>query len=143
MERVEQSDRRILVIADYPCPCPGLADEVARRALETPSEVVVVAPALNSRLREITSDVDAAVAHAQQHVRQAINDLNDRGVRARGSVGDGDPMMAIEDALYDFTATEIIIATHSPAQAHWRERGLTERAKARFEMPVVEYVLDD
>jgi hypothetical protein len=143
MEQTQQPDRRILVIADSPCPCPGLADEVARRAHETPSEVVVVAPALNSRLRELVSDVDAAVAHAQRQALLAVDELHDRGISAHGRVGDGDPMMAIEDALYDFTATEIIIATHPPARPHWRERRIGERAKARFEVPIVEFVLGD
>jgi hypothetical protein len=143
MQEVDQSSRRILVIADSACPCPGLADEVARRALATPSEVVVVAPALNSRLRHLLSDVDPAVARAQRQVGLAIDELSDRGVPASGTVGDSDPMMAIEDALSDFTPTEIIIATHPPAQSHWLERGLVQKAKTRFEVPVVEYVLDD
>jgi hypothetical protein len=124
-------------------PCPGLADEVARRAHETPSEVVVVAPALNSRLRHIVSDIDPAVARARQQVRLALDELHDRHVPASGNVGDSDPLMAIEDALVDFTATEIIIATHPPVRSHWLERGLVRRAKSRFEVPVVEFVLDD
>jgi hypothetical protein len=42
---------RILVIANRTCPCPALLEEVARRARERePSDVLIVAPALNSRL---------------------------------------------------------------------------------------------
>jgi hypothetical protein len=53
----ERPERRILVIANRTCPCPTLADEVARRASDTPIDVLVVAPALNSRLRHWVSDL--------------------------------------------------------------------------------------
>jgi hypothetical protein len=33
----------ILVIANRTCPCPALVDEVARRAIDRPAEVLVVA----------------------------------------------------------------------------------------------------
>jgi hypothetical protein len=56
--------RHILVVADPSYPCPTLAEEVARRAADGPIKVLVVAPALNSRLRNWVSDVDDAVARA-------------------------------------------------------------------------------
>jgi hypothetical protein len=132
MEPLEQPGRRILVIATAPCPCPGLSDEVARRAVEVEgsSEVVVVAPALQ------------AAADAHEQARLAIHELTNRGVHASGTVGDRDPMMAIEDALHDFAATEIFIATPPPTHSYWLERGLARMAKTRFELPVVEFVLD-
>jgi hypothetical protein len=142
MNEIENPSRRILVIANQPCPCPALADEVARRALPGPADVVVVAPALNSRLRHWASDVDAAVLQASQRVRAALDDLRDRGISARGTVGDSDPVMAIEDALADFPATEIMIATHPHAESHWLERGLIRKSAARFEAPVREVVSD-
>ena len=140
MSEVEQSSRRILVIANPPCPCPALVDEVARRVLPGPADVVVVAPALNSRLRHLASDVDAAVQQAHERVRAAVDALRERGISARGSIGDTDPVMAIEDALADFAATEIVIATHPRANSHWLERGLISKSAARFEAPVTEVV---
>jgi hypothetical protein len=142
MNQLENRSRRILVIANPPCPCPMLADEVARRAIAGPADVVVVAPALNSRLRHLTSDVDRAVVQAHERVRLAVGELRDRGVSARGSVGDTDPVMAIEDALADFPASEIVIATHPRGESHWLERGLIRKAAARFEVPITELVSD-
>ena len=135
----EDPTRRILVIANPPCPCPELADEVARRALARSTDVVVVAPALNSRLRHWASDVDAAVVQADERVQLAISELRDRGVSARGTVGDSDPVMAIDDALADFPATEIVIATNARTESHWLERGLVRKAAARFEVPITEF----
>ena len=136
----EQSDQRILVIANRTCPCDAVADEVASRARDASAEVLVVAPALNSLLRHLTSDVDAAVIRAQERVHRAVAQLRNRGLRVRGYVGDTNPMLAIEDALADYSATEIVIATHPPGQSHWLERGLIEKASARFDVPVIHIV---
>src|SRR3954454_19362791 len=98
-----QPAMNILVIANRTCPCPTLTDEVGRRAGDA-IEVLVVAPALNSRLRHWVSDVDDAVARAQARLDLALADLRTRGVRARGAVGDANPVLAIADALAWFPA---------------------------------------
>lgn len=139
MNPVTQSGRRILVIANRTCPCPTLADEVARRANAAPTEVLVVAPALNSRLRHWLSDVDAAVARAQERLDLAVAALRRRGVIARGEIGDADPMLAIEDALAVFPADELVIATLPTGRSSWIERGLVEKA-ARFGIPIAHLV---
>jgi GABA permease len=133
-------EHRILVIANQTCPCPDLADEVASRAYGTTADALVVAPALNSLWRHWASDVDAAMARAQERVDRALAQLRNRGVNARGHVGDANPMLAIADALTDYPATEIVIASHPPGQSNWLERGLIERAKARFDVPIVHVV---
>ncbi|HEX6651109.1 MAG TPA: hypothetical protein VF072_00065 [Thermoleophilaceae bacterium] len=92
----------ILVIANRTCPCPALVDEIAGRVNNTPTPVLVVAPALNSRLRHWVSDVDGAVAQARNRARFAVAELRERGVTARGEVGDSNPLVAIADALAGF-----------------------------------------
>lgn len=140
MKNREQTERRILVIADRTCPCNLLADEVAWRAHQASADVLVVAPALNSLLRHLTSDVDAAVARAQERVDRAVAQLRNRGLRVHGHVGDSNPMLAIEDALAEYPATEIVIATHPRGESHWLERRLIEKARARFDLPVIHVV---
>jgi GABA permease len=130
----------ILVIANRTCPCPALVDEVARRAGDTGASVLVVAPALNSRLRHWVSDVDDAVAQARDRVGHAIAELRERGVSARGEVGDANPLLAIADALAGFPASEIVIATHPEGQSNWLERRLIEKAIARFDLPITHLV---
>jgi hypothetical protein len=85
-------------------------------------------------------DVDEAVVQAHERVELAVADLRDRGVSSRGDVGDANPMMAIADAPTDFPATEIVIATHPRGQSHWLERGLIEKARARFDVPITHLV---
>ena len=136
MNPVTKPGRRILVIANRSCPCPMLADEVARRASVAPTDVLVVTPALNSRLRHWLSDVDAALAGARERLDLAITALHRRGVIARGEIGDADPMLAIEDALASFPADEIVIATLPAGRSNWIERGLVDKATARFGVPI-------
>ena len=132
--------RRILVIANRTCPCPSLADEVALRANAAPTDVLVVAPALNSRLRHWLSDIDDALTRAQERLELAITALCRRGVVARGEIGDADPVLAIEDALASFPADEIVIATLPAGRSNWIERRLVEKATARFGIPIAHLV---
>jgi GABA permease len=132
--------QKILVVANRTCPCPALVDEVAERAARAPSDVLVVAPALNSWLRHWVSDVDEAVSRAHERVEIAVGCLRERGVNARGEVGDANPVLAIADALASFPATEIVIATHPPGRSNWLERGLIEKVRVRFEVPITHLV---
>jgi hypothetical protein len=140
MSHAARPERRILVIANRTCPCPTLADEVARRASAASTEVLVVAPALNSRLRHWVSDVDAALTRAHERLDLAITALRERGVIVHGEIGDANPLLAIADALANFAADEIVIATLPPGRSNWVERGLVEKATARFGIPIAHLV---
>ena len=63
-------------------------------------------------------------------------------MQARGEVGDGDPLQAIEDALRTFGADEIIISTHPEGRSNWLERGIVENARERFPVPITHVVVD-
>ena len=140
MTHSRQHPAGILVVANRTCPCPMLLDEVARRAGDAPIDVLVVVPALNSRLRHWLSDIDDAVARAHGRLDVALADLRTRGVNARGEVGDANPLVAIDDALAHFPASAIVIATLPPGQSNWLERGLIDKARARFDVPVTHLV---
>ncbi len=132
---------RVLVIANRTCPCPALLEEVARRVEDhDPIAVLLVAPALNSRLRHYLSDIDPAVADAKQRLELARTGLSAFGVNADTEVGDADPHTAIADALARFAAAEVIVSTLPPGQSNWLERGLVERARADFGVPITHLV---
>ena len=136
----EQEKRRILVVANRTCPCRALLDEVERHASARPSEVLIVAPALNKRLKHLASDTDEAVMAAEQRLAVAVEGLARAGLDVTGSVGDADPGQAIEDALRGFAADEMIVATHPSGTSHWLEKGLLERAQRDFDGPVTHFV---
>jgi len=120
-----------------------LLDEVARRVSAAPTDVLVVVPALNTRLRHWLSDIDDAVARAHDRLEVALGDLRTRGVSARGEVGDANPLVAIDDALAHFAASAIVIATLPAGQSNWLERGLIDKARARFDVPVTHLVASE
>jgi hypothetical protein len=134
------SSRRILVVANRTCPCPALADELAARTGDPSGDVLIVAPALNTRLRHWVSDVDTAIAAAGERLERAVANLSERGVSAEGVVGDSDPLLAIQDALTDFPATEIVLSTHPAGQSNWLEKNLPTRAAERFDLPITHVV---
>src|ERR687896_559068 len=69
-------------------------------------------------------------------------ELGEEGVDARGEVGDGDPLQAMEDALRTFGAHEIVISTHPEGRSHWLERNVVSAARERFEAPITHVVVD-
>jgi len=136
-----ENPRRILVVANETVAGSALTDEVSSRVRDG-TEVMVVCPALNSRLRHWTSDEDSARSRAQNRLQTSIDRLERTGVAARGQVGDSDPLQAIADALRDFDADEIVISTHPPERSHWLTRNITERAQRLFALPVTHVVVD-
>lgn len=137
-----EGERRILVVANETVAGEALRERVAQRAEGVDEEVLVVCPALNSRLRHWASDEDGARAAAEERLARSLRSLTDAGVRARGQVGDGEPLQAIEDALRTFGADEIIISTHPEGRSNWLERRVVESARARFAVPITHVVVD-
>ena len=69
--------------------------------------------------------------------------MSGAGIVARGQVGDHhDPNVAIEDALREFAADEVVISTHPPERSRWLERGVVERAEREVPLPVTHVVVD-
>jgi hypothetical protein len=135
-------ERRILVIANETVGGRTLREMIRQRSEGVRAEILVVTPALNSPLRHWASDEDNARAAAQQRLDASLERLASVGLRARGEVGDGDPLQAIEDALRTFGADEIIVSTHPEGRSHWLERGVVTKARERFAVPITHVVVD-
>jgi GNAT superfamily N-acetyltransferase len=105
-------------------------------------EVLVVAPALNTRIRHWTSDEDRARTQAAVRLEGCVTALAAAGVDVQGWVGDADPLRAIADALVVFAADELIIATHPEHRSNWLAHDLVARACARFSLPVGHIVVE-
>jgi len=142
VRRGDPEERRILVIANETVGGQALRERVEEHSSGHPTQVLVVTPALNSPVRTFTSDVDRAREEAQQRLDASLARLREEGIEARGEVGDGDPLQAMEDALRTFGADEIIISTHPEGRSHWLERGVVTGAKERFAVPITHVVVD-
>ena len=137
-----EDERRILVIANETVGGQPLREEIRRRSEGYAEQVLVICPALNSPIRHWASDEDSARAQAQERLNASLSRLRAAGVDAKGEVGDGDPLQAIEDALRLFGADEIIISTHPEGRSHWLERGVVTAARERFPVPITHVVVD-
>jgi hypothetical protein len=136
------AERRILVVANETVAGRELLEHLHARAAGGDTHVLVVAPALNSRLRHLFADVDRAREEAEVRLAGSIESLRAEGITARGAIGDSDPVRAIEDALFEFEADEIVISTHPPDRSNWLEKKAVERAREKFSQPITHIVVD-
>jgi hypothetical protein len=134
--------RRILVVANETLSGAALRDEIERHAGGQTTEVFVVCPALNTKLKTWTSDDDAARAQANGRLEAMLDALERAGLTATGDIGDGDPVQAIEDGLRIFGADEVIVSTHPPGRSNWLERDVVRRARERLDVPITHVVVD-
>jgi hypothetical protein len=137
-----EDERRILVIANETVGGAELMRILRSKSEGVREHILVVCPALNSQVRTWASDEDGARAEAQRRLDASLSRLRQDGVQARGEVGDGDPVQAIEDALRTFGADEIVISTHPEGRSHWLERNVVGHARERFDVPITHVVVD-
>jgi GABA permease len=128
--------RRVLVVANQTATSPALIAELHRCSTRGPADLHLVVPALNSRLSHWLSATDEAVSAAHRRADRARAVLMTHGLAVSVEVGDSVPLLAIEDALAEFDADEIVISTLSPGQSHWLEHDVVELARDRFDVPV-------
>lgn len=141
--RAPSSSRRfrLLVVANETATAAELHDALRGFALDE-SELLVVAPALNGRLRHWASDEWAARSFARERLLACLDALALQGHDANGQVGDADPLLAIEDALAVFRADEILLVTHPPGASNWLERDLVARTIERFGITVAHLIVE-
>ena len=136
---------RILVVAAEEHIAEPLQRELAERGDGREAEVRVVVPALaETSFQQAAGDVDEGLERAREQLEESLEEVrhSDAG-RGEGLVGDADPLLAIDDALYDFPADEILIVTHPEDRARWLEDDLFERAAQRFEQPIRHFVVEN
>ena len=134
--------KRLLVIANETVGGSELLAELERRARGRNTEVLVVTPALNTPIRHWVSDEDGAREAAATRLEESLEAMRAAGMKARGEVGDSDPVQAIADAIRTFAPDEIVISTHPEGRSNWLERGVVVGARERFDLPVTHVVVD-
>jgi hypothetical protein len=107
-----------------------------RALLDQSKEILVIAPALPSRLDWLTSDTDKARGAADERLGAVLGQLKQMGVEARGEVASDDPLIAFADAVDEFNPDHIVVALRASERADWQEDGLIERLIERFGLAV-------
>ena len=131
------SARRLLVVATVPVEESLLRERLSERAGGGEAEVRVIAPAADvSPLQWLANDDDDARADAERLAADAAGALGSDANVVDAGVGDSDPVKAIEDALREWPADEVVVVTASGEDANWLERGTGAQADDRFGVPV-------
>jgi hypothetical protein len=133
--------KKILAVVSEPVSADALKSLIGEQEAQD-AEVMVVAPALQSKRRFILADPDPAIDRADEVQEETVARLDDEGVDAAGDTGESDPLLAVQDALQTFEADEIVLFTHPRGSANWLEEGLVDEAKERFEPPVRHLVVE-
>jgi hypothetical protein len=108
---------RVLIVASEPVDSPELVERIraiteegaAAVNADAPSELLVLAPAMSSRLDRWADDLEAGRSSAHGVLGVSLGAFAAAGLEAAGRVGDGSPIQAIEDTLHSFPAREVIV----------------------------------
>lgn len=132
--------KKILAVVSEPVSGEALRSAVGED-VSGDTEVLVVAPALNKKIRFLFSDSDEAIGRADDVQEETVERLDEEGIDAAGDTGESDPLLAIQDALTTWPADEIVLFTHEGGERNWLEEGVVDDAKARFDAPVSHFVV--
>lgn len=132
------ASRRLLVVTTVPVDGDALREHLRSHVGEGgDAEVKVVAPAADiSPLRWIASDIDHARREAAEVAESTAEAASPEAHVTGAHVGDTDPVQAIEDALRQFPADEVIVVTPEGDEAGWLEQDAAAAADERFGVPV-------
>jgi hypothetical protein len=124
---------RILVVANKTAESQDLLD--ALKAKGTEHEYVLVVPAGGGAL-EKAADPDAAREHTQPHLDTALEKMRAEGLTVEGSVGDSDPIAAVQDAANFGNFDEVVISTLPLHASKWVKMDLPSKAERATGLPV-------
>lgn len=133
--------KKILALVSEPISAEALKSAVGEHEAEH-AEVLVVAPALNSKIKFWTSDTDEAIGRAEAVQEETVERLDEEGIDAAGDTGEADPLLALQDALQTYPADEIVLFTHAGGERNWQEEGVVDQAKSRFDRPVSHLIVE-
>ncbi len=138
----EPTGKKILALVSEPVSGEVLKRAIGERVAEQ-AEVLVVAPALNSRVRFLLDDPDQAIERSDAVQEETVERMLEDGVDAAGDTGESDPLQAVEDALVTFPADLIVLFTHPNGERNWLEEGIVDEVKQRFDGPVEHMLVED
>jgi len=109
--------------------------------IDAAEEIMVLTPALPSRIDWLASATDKAREQADARLRTVLGHLEELGSEASGAVGADDPLLAFDDAITDFAPDHVLIALRAGDSAGWQEHGLLDRLQERYGLPMTVFAL--
>ena len=121
----------VLVVAHQTAATPGLLDTVRGRAQRGPARFHLVVPQQARGMHKLVDPEDTGADEAQRVLEVALPKLSqEAGHEVTGSVGDAEPLSAIQDAVNLGDFDEIIISTLPLGISRWLKLDLISKARA-------------
>jgi hypothetical protein len=112
---------------------------LVRTLIDAASDILVITPILPGGLQWLVSDTDRARHEADERLHTVLGHMEAMDVPAEGRVGDETPLTAFDDAVDEFRPDHILVALRSAEYAGWQERGLLDKLRERFRLPVTAF----
>ncbi len=121
----------VLVVAHQTAATPGLLDAVRERAAGGSARFHLVVPRQPHGLHKAVDPHEAGEAEAQAVLEDALPKLSEAaGSDVTGTIGDAEPLMAVQDAVNLNSFDEIIISTLPLGMSRWLKLDLISKARA-------------
>ncbi len=120
----------VLVVAHQTAATPGLLEAVRERAQRDPAKFHLVVPRMPHGMHKVVDPEETGEDDAQLVLNQALPKLSEAaGTEVTGSLGDAEPLMAIQDAVNLGQYDEIIISTLPMRISRWLKLDLVSKTK--------------
>lgn len=132
---------RVLVLANETVEAPALLRELHRMDPTDMAEYFVCVPAnpVDTHQAEHSGAVwvwEATVKAAQERLDTTLAALRKRGLKATGTVGDAEPLVALKEAARAFGPDRVVIATHPDGRSVWLHEDEVSEALGSRDLPV-------
>ena len=125
----------VLVVANRTAGSDELMEALRRRAEEGPAKFHLVVPS-TPRGVSWAADMHAGGDAAEHDLEGALERLRERGLDIDGSLGDPDPIAAVQDAANRSSYDEVIVSTLPKHVSKWLRVDLPRKAAHATGLPV-------
>jgi hypothetical protein len=121
---------KVLVVAHETAATSTLIEAVQARAQQGPARFHLVVPRQAHGMHRVVDPQDVGEEPAHEVLNDALPKLSAAaGQEVTGSIGDAEPLMAIEDAVNLGGFHEIIISTHPHGISRWLKMDLISKTR--------------
>ena len=130
----EDDAKRTLVVANQTVDNPALVDALKKKAGEGERRFFLILP---------QSGAEDGDEQAAERLAAALKRLEEAGIDAMGQVVHPDPYTAIQNAIDDYAADEVVISTFPETRSGWLRNDLVERVRSSTTRPVEHVVSEE
>jgi len=121
----------VLVVAHQTAATPALLEAVRERARSGPASFHLVVPRQAHGMHKVVDPQDSGDDEANEVLADALPKLSEAaGAKVTGSLGDAEPLSAVQDAINLGSYDEIIISTLPRRVSRWLKLDLVSKTKA-------------